>query len=430
MPASVFSKLLLEMYELQDMYHDEGGWADNPIWKAIAAEHDLTVGKDSLAKSLAIERASPEPPQSHTQAQEEINTIGYTILPPLNKNLAAAVSRAIAAVAEHNLPPVFALVFDEAWQLLDEQLEALEASNILGTEGVVLEADINCWKLTETTPGSVKRVGGNFSNPHRDLRYDQCHEVATDKLTALSLWVPVNKAGATACNGAMRCLPINQDPLFFCPDHPDHMTTSPTLASQAAVLVAEQGSACCWQPSLIHYGGSYSPSSSIPPRMSIAATFRAAEAPRCKFEGNGVRSGIGERGEGGDGPGAIGRKDLSCLTVGQRLAYASKAVLSYSHWYPGMEGCDLVSLKNNNVDDMGGGGAGVTPPSPPEATVKSVLAELGLAQVEESLIELGIEGSVETFCKAGQTMAEMMLLEVVEAEDARRIWEAACKRLK
>ena len=61
-------------------------------------------------------------------------------------------------------------------------------------------------------------------------------------------------------------------------------------------------------------------------------------------------------------------------------------------------------------------------------TVRDVLGELGLEHVEDALAEMGMEGSLETFCGAGREMVEMMLVEAVDEEQARRIWEKAMER--
>jgi hypothetical protein len=161
--------------------------------------------------------------------------------------LCAAVASAIAALEVAGLPPAFALAFDATWLLFDAQLAWLEQSRLLdpnptGEGGgcgtgpattVLIEPDMNCWQLrrepappplsplsplspptpTPPAPGAFAKalphVGGNFGAPHRDLRHDQCHAPATGRPTALSVWVSVNPSGATAANGAMRCVYSN-----------------------------------------------------------------------------------------------------------------------------------------------------------------------------------------------------------------------------
>jgi len=49
---------------------------------------------------------------------------------------------------------------------------------------------------------------------------------------------------------------------------------------------------------------------------------------------------------GEDGPGPLARADLLELSLEKRLSYAAKAVLAYSHWSPGLPGCDLVAITN------------------------------------------------------------------------------------
>lgn len=68
----------------------------------------------------------------------------------------------------------------------------------------------------------------------------------------------MNESGATGDNGGMRCVPIEEDDFFYSPDHPSHMNTNAENAARTGeVLTALKGHACLWQPSLVHFGGSF-----------------------------------------------------------------------------------------------------------------------------------------------------------------------------
>jgi hypothetical protein len=360
-------RALGEMMELQALlFQDNGELLEklvgvDGLLKSIAEREGLRCSEESLAEALSASRASEASDDVASIygviANSDLASFGFAVVGvAVNpaSDLPNSVARAITACVSAGLPPVFALAFDEVWLLLDEQMGWLERESVLGKNvGIVLEADVNCWRLrsAEDLAESGSRIGDSFGNPHRDLRHDQCHDADTDALTALSLWVPVNESGAGAENGAMRCVPIDSDDFFYSPDHPSHMTTDAAHArAEATVLAAPKGHACIWQPSLIHFGGACQPGSRQEPRVSVAATFRSNLAPRCAFNGNGGSGASCEASEPlvseqAIGPGPLARADLLKLGLDKRLSYAAKAVLAYSHWTPGLPGCELVNVK-------------------------------------------------------------------------------------
>mmetsp|Transcript_119542 Transcript_119542/g.381441 ORF Transcript_119542/g.381441 Transcript_119542/m.381441 type:complete len:379 (-) Transcript_119542:33-1169(-) len=358
MPAAQARHTLMQMMELQTLYFEEESdspVADPAFWARLAAAAGLSVSEESLASRLGPleEDVTPLENDDAKHITEEFNEHGYTVVSTADagvaEDLCAAVARGIDAVTAAGLPPVFVLVFDETWLLLSLQLRFLERSRVLGDSGVEIRPDINCWRLRRPLPADEaqepaveRRPGDNFPERHRDLRYDQCHDPETDAVTALSVWVAVNPSGATAGNGAMRCVPIDRDPLFYCADHPDHMSTGETVRGEPDVLEAPAGHACMWVPSLVHFGGNMRPDTVEEPRMSVAATFRAV--PRCGFNGDGV---VGDPdADEGAGPPPVSKADLLRLPLNRRLAHAAKAVLAYSHWYPGLPGIDLCALSS------------------------------------------------------------------------------------
>ena len=370
MPRTVFEHALAEVLSLQELYFCDGGRGTDALLRAggiieeICEREGLSAGAASLgaalASSRAIEASEETDQEAHRAAAAAVQEgVGFAVQGAAvfgAVRLAGEVGRAIDAVVKEGLPPAFALAFDCIWQLLDGQMGWLERAGVVGGGEVVVEADMNCWKLTRPVEGEEAggRVGDSFSKPHRDLRYDQCHSPETDALTAVSLWVPVNVSGAAESNGGMRCVSVEEDEFFYSPDHPSHMNTNVERAvGSGEVLTAAMGHACMWQPCLIHFGGKMRASSALEPRMSVAATFRNAGAARCEFRGNeggggggggGAVARMGGEGAGEEGPGPLSRVDLLELSLEKRLSYAAKAVLAYSHWSPGLPGCDLAAI--------------------------------------------------------------------------------------
>ena len=151
----------------------------------------------------------------------------------------------------------------------------------------------------------IRYIGSNFGSAHRDMRFDQCHSPAgpgvglgagtglsatgcgtggcgaaagaaaggggggeqAGRLNSANLWVPVNAAGATARNGAMRVLPVSWDPWFARPGAPEHMASDGREAASPGVrvLAAGPGAAVLWKPCLLHWWGPHCPPLRPPP---------------------------------------------------------------------------------------------------------------------------------------------------------------------
>ncbi len=131
---------------------------------------------------------------------------------------------------------------------------------------------------------------------------------------------------------------------------------APEPVPGAAVLEAAAGAACLWVPSAVHWGGACAAAAPCEPRASFAATFRRAAAPRSRFGNGGGNCDNDGDDDGNEGPGEtpagetvagpppLRRAELRALPLSRRLAYASKALLAYSHWHPGFPGLDLAGL--------------------------------------------------------------------------------------
>ena len=118
-------------------------------------------------------------------------------------------------------------------------------------------------------------------------------------------------------------------------------------------LIVPQFGSAAWDPSVVHWGGGCDFDSLDEPRASLAFTIRKGDAEKGEFvvgvpshvEQTGPRSVEVERcGEGG---------------IRRRLSVVAKAILGYSHHWPGLpfEGFEENLMRNKHTTQ--------TPPPPP-----------------------------------------------------------------
>ena len=204
----------------------------------------------------------------------------------------AALHETVLRLRAAGWPPAFLLVYDEVWvDLIDPLFEAFET--LLG-EGCTMADDVNVWALRrpvetagKAAVGTAAYSGQNFGRPHRDMAYARCHRDDEQRCSCLNAWVPLNPSGATARNGAMRLLPRQHDAGFegSCVTAAKEWLHSPL----AHVAEVPAGSIVTWAPCVVHWGGACDPSAAEEPRVSVAATFCASDAPAVYGVADGVR---------------------------------------------------------------------------------------------------------------------------------------------
>ena len=242
-----------------------------------------------------------------------------------------ALSDTIDRLQSAGYPPVFILMYDQAWALCEQLFEAMEV--IMGPD-VTLDTSLFAWALqrqqrqqAKTTGGRSKGlkepsdqvVGNNFGTPHRDSRYSECHS-ADGTPTEISCWVPL--VDVTTDNGCMMLVPAQYDSLFAQSDHPLHMKPTESMPwAHIRALPAHAGEVLLWQANTIHWGSSCGEHAEVP-RKSIAMAFTV---PR---DGEPVESGS-----------SIRRADLRAgLSLAQRVKLVAKSLLTYEHWHPSFDG--------------------------------------------------------------------------------------------
>lgn len=267
---------------------------------------------------------------STSNLMKNITSRGYDVLPPptfRNKEVSPmAFSSTIEALGNAGWPPQFLLMYNEIWELLKDSVHAMIGE---ACENLYIESDVNIWSLQRNDPtGSY--IGGNFIQPHRDMVYDACHD-DDEQPTSLSVWIPLNPSGATSHNGCMRLLPIEEDDFFYSPQHPRHSNNSEYSDDDAEKLLCSQFGSGIWDPTCVHWGGSYeADKTEEEPRSSLAFTVRlgkkAADFGTCISSTSPKQQ---------TGPSACLVKNCNKGGSKRRLQVVAKSLLSYSHHWPG-----------------------------------------------------------------------------------------------
>jgi hypothetical protein len=260
-------------------------------------------------------------------------------------------------------PPVFVYLFDEPWLLIDRLFELV--APILGPD-CLLESSMYGWALSRSTSAqqasptasdgataAAAEVGGNFPVPHRDNSFEEAN-LEDGTPTHLSTWMCVNDVGLD--NGCMHILPKDADQKF-CMSHdywhervayptagldlnqklptrkikpPNEQVILNFPLDKALPIPAPRGSVLLWQPNCIHWGSSCSSSSPLPPRKSLAMTFRcsAHKRPISNKERD-----------------LMTRAQMRALTLEDRLVMVVDSILMYAKWFPSFKAFDLDLLR-------------------------------------------------------------------------------------
>eukprot|EP00956_Cyclotella_meneghiniana_P025037 scaffold51383_cov67-Cyclotella_meneghiniana.AAC.3 len=266
------------LMELQTLYFGDDEavikYGDPDYWNALA-KGQMTCSCITEDATIIENRTSLH--RLNDNLLHMITSEGYHVLPPSRQRKSyssSAFTNTLRALKDAGWPPQFLLMYDETWSLLRDTVTHIIGDNInLDGDNITIESDVNIWSLHKhKPPGSY--IGGNFINPHRDMVFDACHD-DEEKPTSLSVWIPLNQGGATEFNGCMRCIPIEHDDFFYSSHHPRHSTNSHFTDDDAQKLIVEQFGCGIWDPSLVHWGGSYEASNcDEEPRSSLAFTIR------------------------------------------------------------------------------------------------------------------------------------------------------------
>lgn len=170
-----------------------------------------------------------------------------------------ALKDGVYSIVKRKLLPIYAIVYDEYWDLL-HYFETL-AEPILGTD-ICMPSSVWIWYIDQ------KKGDAGFT-PHRD-RPQYLHD--TNKLPkSVTLWTPLTDADPL--NGCMYAIPAHLDK-----NYNDNANPKPIDMQDIRALPAKAGSVIIWNQRVLHWGGK-SARHAQEPRISIAIELQRKDWP-------------------------------------------------------------------------------------------------------------------------------------------------------
>lgn len=193
------------------------------------------------------------------------------------------------------LPPVFAFVYDEIWQLT---LTLSSTLSCLLDEDYWMLPDFWAWHIDPTQAEAGWK-------PHRDKGFRSLRPDGSP--SSVTVWIPLTPA--TTLNGCMYILPADRDPVYGTENDAQWNIHYPAIRA----LPANPGEFLIWNQAVLHWGSRSSPRAAGQPRMSCAFEFQRSDIPAWNHP---LMS-----------PSAF-------LSLQDRLVLISKQILQYQHMYP------------------------------------------------------------------------------------------------
>lgn len=211
------------------------------------------------------------------------------------------------------LPPVFAFIYDEIWQLASKLSSTL--SSLLGKEYWMLP-DFWAWHIDPAQAETGWR-------PHRDKGYRSL--LPDGQPNSLTVWIPLTPA--TTLNGCIYILPADRDPVYATENDHQWNIHYPEIRA----LPANPGEFLVWNQAVLHWGSHSSPRAAGQPRLSVAFEFQRCDIPAWNqplITANGF------------------------LTFQQRLMLIGKQIQQYQHMYPLPEFLSKLAVRMIALEDQ------------------------------------------------------------------------------
>jgi hypothetical protein len=225
------------------------------FWKALCPSCSIDENSER-ANTLAL-------PAGWEKVSRQWRKEGYIALPSvLSAGLVSALLEAVEASRKATGLPLFAMVYDECWEVVWRVSRILQ--ELLGGDVRVLP-DCWVWWLDPT------REEAGWA-PHRDRVKGTLAADGTPHV--ISLWLPLTDA--TPLNGCMYVLPAHLDPVYGQP--PKRGDVASQSFQHMRAVPAPAGSMLCWTQQLLHWGGTSSEFAESP-RVSMAFEIQRSDVP-------------------------------------------------------------------------------------------------------------------------------------------------------
>ncbi len=212
-------------------------------------------------------------------SQEEINQSKQVLVKEgyyhyHSKDLGIDFSKArdlITKLVTNELPPIFALIYDEFW-LLKSQLQPIVES-ILGKEAKLLPA-FWAWYVDpsqenlerhENNPNYTRTMFSSFIEPHRDKGRHSLYEDGSTKF--LTAWIPLSEVDPL--NSCIYLVPAHRDRNYNKETEDIRSFKYPDIRA----LPAQPGDIIVWNQAVLHWGSMPAPRDNLQARISIGFDF-------------------------------------------------------------------------------------------------------------------------------------------------------------
>ncbi len=234
------------------------------FWQDFAGE---AFHISNEAKPITVKPAKPKA-EILEETQKLFKLEGYAHLyQQLDLELSSYISL-LKKMFDADIPPVFAFVYDEFWELQARLRFIVES--FLG-EGSKLMPTVWIWYvdparereiLQEENKELVTRtLYSGFYGPHRDKGKKGLYPDGSPKI--LSFWLPLTEANSL--NSCIYLIPANRDPTYNTEEEESWLFKRPDIRA----LPAKPGDILFWNEAVVHWGSRPAPERKVPPRISI-----------------------------------------------------------------------------------------------------------------------------------------------------------------
>lgn len=238
--------------------------SDKEFWLKLS-DQDLHIGKEN--QKLEIECLKL--PDDFDKQKKLFELEGYLHIQNYLDIEFDFYNRFIKKLFDLNLPPVFAFVYDEFWEI-HFKLKAL-VNAFLG-EGAKLMPTIWIWYVDASKEKEILGKGENkelairsmfsgFYGPHRDKGYRSLYKDGSPKI--LSFWLPLTKA--SPLNSCIYIVPANRDPTYNTAEDESWLFKRADIRA----LPAKPGDILFWNEAVLHWASRPAPNRDIEPRISM-----------------------------------------------------------------------------------------------------------------------------------------------------------------